>query len=184
MKKTRKILHVAAFGLVAAVGAGSAVAQNIASDVVEVVAEVVAAMSVTAVNSPIDLGQLFEGSTGDTDADGSSTPFATAAQFTVGGAAGLDWELSVVYADLIGPGAEVITIAAPAGNQICFNDTVGNQAPCTVAGASPLTIPKASHTGDGTAWVGFSFSVPNPATPGAYSNANAIELTAEGLLGT
>lgn len=185
LRNTRKILQVATLGLCVAVGAGSAVAQNIDSDVVEVQAQVVGAMSVTAINSPINLGQLFAGSTGNIAADGTSTPFSTAAQFTVNGPNGLNWQLSVAYANLTGPGAEVITIAAPtSGDQICFNDTVGNQAPCSVVGTSPLTIPKASHNGDGTAWVGFSFSVPNPATPGAYSNPNAIQLTAEGLIGT
>lgn len=171
-------------GLAAALGMGTAVAQNTDSGIVEVVAEVVAAMVVTPLNSPIDLGQLFEGSTGDTAADGTSTLFPTAARFDITGASGLTWELTVAYANLTGPGAEVITIAAPAGNQICFNDTVASQAPCTATGNSPLSVIAANHTGDGTAWVGFSFSVPNPATAGNYSNASAIQLTAEGLLGT
>lgn len=171
-------------GLAAALGMGTAVAQNIDSDVVEVIAEVVAAMQVTPMNSPIDLGQLFEGSTGDIASDGTSTPFSTAARFDVSGASGLTWQLDAAYADLTGPGAEVITIAAPVGSEICFNDTVGGQAPCTATGNSPLNVVAADHTGDGTAWVGFSFSVPNPATAGNYSNPNAIQLTAEGLLGT
>jgi hypothetical protein len=173
-------------GLAAALGMGTAVAQNIDSDVVEVIAEVVAAMQVTPINSPIDLGQLFGGSTGDVAADGTSTPFSTAARFDVSGASGLTWELSVAYSDLLlgGIGPDAISIAAPVGSQICFNDTVGGQTPCTVTGNSPLSVVEASHTGDGTAWVGFSFAVPALAPAGIYNNPSAIQLTAEGLLGT
>ncbi|MEQ8279680.1 MAG: hypothetical protein RMA76_04800 [Deltaproteobacteria bacterium] len=159
-------------------------AQDTDSASVQVDATVVAAMSVTEMNSPIDLGQLFQSSADDVAADGSSSPFSTAARFDITGASALSWRLTVVYADLTGPGAEVITITNPAANDICFNTTQGSQSPCTQTGDSPLTVTAGNHGGDGTAWVGFSFSVPANATAGAYSNAAAVQLTADALLGT
>lgn len=171
----------AAVAVAAAMGMGTAVAQNVDSGSVQVQAVVLAPTVVTP-GPTVDLGQVLQGQTGDVASDGSG--FVQAAYFDITGSALLDWQLTVAYADLPGPGAELIAIAAPAGSQICFNGTIGNQAPCTPAGASPLGIPKADHAGDGTAWVGFSFAVPGNATPGAYVNALAITLTAEALLGT
>lgn len=159
-------------------------AQDTDSGSTQVDATVVSAMSVGPMNSPIDLGQLFQSSAANVAADGSSTPFTTAARFDVTGADGLSWRLTVVYADLTGPGAEVITITNPSAEDICFHTTVGSQSPCTATGDSPLTVTSANHAGDGTAWVGFSFSVPANATAGAYSNAAAIQLTADALMGS
>ena len=183
----RFVKYSVAASFLTTVYSASAFAQATDTDIIEVQAEVVGDMAVTAMNSPINLGQLFQGTTAVVAADGSNASFPTSGRFDITGPTALTWRLTVAYADLAGPApATPIVISAPPGvtNDICFNTTIGSQAPCTASGDTPFDVVEANHVGDGSAWVGFQFAVPLGATAGAYTNASALTLTAEGLLGT
>jgi hypothetical protein len=187
MNFSKNLLTVTA-ALFPALIAGNAFAQatGAATANVEVRATVAADFTVNP-GPAVDLGTVFQGTIDDVLSDGTSV-YGAAAQFDITGPSSIDWLVTVAYNALAGPGPEVITLSAPgAGNQICFQAGAPVFPPTcdgAASGPSPLTIPQANHGGAGTAWVGFNFNVPNPATLGAYSAANAVVLTAEGILGS
>jgi hypothetical protein len=130
------------------------------------------AMTVTALNGPIDLGQFFAGTSRIVAADGSS---GTPAQFSVQGPPALSWRLTVTTVDLL-------HASLPDTVPLTFTGGLyGTVLPPVIAFASGDAVPLAAHGGGPlNVWLGYRADAGPASPPGIYTGS--LTLTVEGLL--
>ncbi len=130
------------------------------------------AMTVTALNGPIDLGQFFAGTSRIVAADGSS---GTPARFSVQGPPALAWRLTVTTVDLL-------HASLPDTLPLSFTGGLyGTATPPASAFASGAVVLSAAHGGGPLlVWLGYRVDAGPAAPPGIYTGS--LTLTVEGLL--
>lgn len=129
-------------------------------------------MTVTAVNGPINLGQIFAGTSRSVPADGSA---GEAARYSVQGPPGLDWRLTVSTIDLL-------HAIQPDTVPLTFEGGLyGTVAPPTTGFSSGGIVPKATHAGGPlNVWLGYRIDPAVGIAEGTYTGS--LTLTVEGIL--
>lgn len=129
-------------------------------------------MTVTAVNGPINLGQIFAGTSKVVPADDGG---GEAARYSVQGPPGLDWQLTVSTVDLV-HGVQPDTVP------LTFNGGLyGTVAPPTTGFVSGDIVPKTAHGGGPLhVWLGYRIDPAVGIAEGTYTGS--LTLTVEGIL--
>ena len=154
-------------------------AQAFDSDVCSLSVNVVAGVNVTAGNSPIDLGNVFDGAIGQTVFAGGGD--FTPAYFTITGAGTVDWDVTVTPANLTGGAGGPVTVTIADDGGFCID--ANEDATCeTTYPALVDTILAADHDAASRIYVGYKITVPDGAS-GAFTNASAITLRIDTVLG-
>jgi len=154
-------------------------AQAYDSDVCQLSINVVAGVNVAAANSPIDLGNVFDGAIGQTVFAGGGD--FTPAQFDITGAGTVDWAVTVTLANLVGGAGGPVTVMTADDGGFCIDADEDGACETTYPGLVD-TILDADHDAASRIYVGYKITVPDGAS-GAFSNASAITLRIDTVLG-